>query len=355
MPLSRLPRVNTQVYTQAGFADFSKKMMVCGTAENTKGVKPERLNVSVRPTAVYKLDAPLKEPFEVKYVIQPKIHTQAHSGVRTMDITDRINMVPTVGINNDNIKTAGFTNVGTQNMYVNNTTVNTDRYIQEISSKAISSIPTRNIQETSIENMFDTGIVSTKETNPFSVSARATRNIQETSIENMFDTGIVSTKDTNPFSVSARAVKNMNGNIENMKDLNGLPIKSIQTIAHAAPISGSNDTPYIHSDIILDRNLPQHTTHTNLGDTRIYRKIEHEAEKVLERNIPNLSFTTNSSKAGDIVNVERKYTLPEKLQSGSFHIPPTIPKITTTYNETMRNNKKTDLRKTISAEVSFRR
>ena len=89
LPLSRMPRILTSSYSQPGFADFSRKMRTCGTSEDTKEVKTHSLKACIRPTAVYQLETPLVEPFEVKYVIQPSIKTSATSGVRTMDITQQ--------------------------------------------------------------------------------------------------------------------------------------------------------------------------------------------------------------------------------------------------------------------------
>ena len=48
------------------------------------------------------IEAPLNEPFEVKYVIQPSIKTSANSGVRTIDITQQHVGKPTKEIDDKN-------------------------------------------------------------------------------------------------------------------------------------------------------------------------------------------------------------------------------------------------------------
>ena len=70
LPLSRLPRVWTTAYTQPGFADFSKKMLIPESAEKTKEVKNDILKTNVVPNAYYKIEKPIDKPNEVKYHIQ---------------------------------------------------------------------------------------------------------------------------------------------------------------------------------------------------------------------------------------------------------------------------------------------
>ena len=94
LPLSRLPRVWTTAFTKPGFVDFSKKMKSCGTAENTKEVKTTKLQTSIRPTAVYKIETPLKEPFEVKYMIQPTLKKSYITPVSSTDRTTQVVINP---------------------------------------------------------------------------------------------------------------------------------------------------------------------------------------------------------------------------------------------------------------------
>ena len=85
LPLSRLPRVWTSSFTQPGFADFSKKAMCpANTGEDYRGAKKaeQMLKACIRPTATYKINTPVVEGFEVKYVIKNPVSVPAFSGVQ---------------------------------------------------------------------------------------------------------------------------------------------------------------------------------------------------------------------------------------------------------------------------------
>ena len=94
LPLSRQPRVWTSQFSQPGFTDFSKRVRNCGTADNTKEVHTNLLKGTIRPTAVYKIETPIKETYDIKNNIQDIIHTTANSGTRTLDITQQNVQVP---------------------------------------------------------------------------------------------------------------------------------------------------------------------------------------------------------------------------------------------------------------------
>jgi len=110
-PLSRLPRAWTTAYTQPGFADFSKKMKVCGTAADTKEVKDNLLKTSARPTAVYIIETPLERPYETKYKIQDVLKSNVRAPVSTTDRTQQVNYKAGKEINNNMINTSAVTNI----------------------------------------------------------------------------------------------------------------------------------------------------------------------------------------------------------------------------------------------------
>ena len=138
LPLSRIPRENFSVLSKPGFADFSRRVKTCGTAENTKEVKTDTLKACVRPTAVYKIERPASQPYEIKHVIQPSIKTSALSGIRTMDITQKYNGNPTKEIDTTPLHAkaqANFTHI----RHMNNNVFNPQRYLQEPVSYNVAS------------------------------------------------------------------------------------------------------------------------------------------------------------------------------------------------------------------------
>jgi hypothetical protein len=130
LPLSRLPRVWTNAFTQPGFTDFSKKMKTCGTAQETKEVKNNLLKTSVRPTAVYKLETPFKENFKSENAIQPVLNKSCGTNIKTTDRTNKINLEPTKNINYNKLSSFAQSNLQDIN-YVNNNNMNTERYLQD--------------------------------------------------------------------------------------------------------------------------------------------------------------------------------------------------------------------------------
>lgn len=293
LPLSRLPRVWTCAYTQPGFVDFSKKMRTCGTAEQTREVKSEKLKACVRPTATYKMETPLSEPFEVKYVIQPSIKTSVGSGLRTMDITQQNVGKPTKEIDNRPLHALARSNqVDTRN-YVNNNDFDSERFIQETNHHAVLSnrVDNRNYVNNSDfdSERFING------TNHHAVLSNMSSNKHHT-------------------------------NIEEILDLGNIPVHSnINSTSAIAPLSGIEQTKYFHEDMELERTLPIYYSSTNLGDKTVYKKIEADNKIELDRNNPLTSFSSNPRSKGNIDNNSKDYKLAPKINPGGFSIPVQIP------------------------------
>ncbi len=121
LPLSRQHRISTTAFTKPGFADFSRKLRTCGTAENTKEVFTEKLVTSVRPTAVYKIDKPMERPYEVKNAVQNVIKNTVNSGMRSMDITQQTVIEPTKEVKDIPLHSNATTNISDRTRFVNDT------------------------------------------------------------------------------------------------------------------------------------------------------------------------------------------------------------------------------------------
>lgn len=261
MPWSRQPRVWTTANTQPGFVDFSKKMRSCGTAAETKEVKTTTLSTCARPTAVYRMETPIREPFEVKYVIQPSIKTTGHSGFRTMDRTTQHVQEPTKELNKNMVYAFAQSNVN-DNRYVDNNKMNTDHYIQD--------------------------------TNPHAV-------VTNVGMEHL---QIIS--------------------LEDALDLSDIRTKDLRNIQYQTPVSGTEQTKYIHEDINLGRKMPEYTATTNIGKN-IHKSIQHEHMKEYERNTPLTHMSINPGGKGDSNISSRDYQLAPKIQPGGYAIPASVP------------------------------
>ena len=81
LPLSRQPRAATCMTGRPGFADYSKRVMNCGTADNTRQVKSAMITLNVNTQKSEKRVSPMEKPYEVKYNIQNPVRTSAKSNV----------------------------------------------------------------------------------------------------------------------------------------------------------------------------------------------------------------------------------------------------------------------------------
>jgi len=291
-PLSRLPRVWTKVNTNRGFIDYRKKLKDCGTSENTKEVKTNTLKASIRPTAVYKIEKPIEEPFEIKYVIKPVINNSATSGIRSMNITRQDVKVPTKEIDNNKLNVFANANLSDNLKYVNKNNMETDRFIQD----------------TNYQNVV-----------------------------------------TNPYSN-----KNVT-NIEDVLDLKNVKVKNeLLNVKYKTQLSGNDKVEYIHNDIQLNRNLPEYTQITN-KNKNIYKNIKKENEIVLNKNTPLTSFEVNRSQNRNTEFINTEYKLSEKINPGSFNIPGQKPVFERTQNfNTNLVNEKSKMEKNVSHQYQDR-
>ena len=260
LPLSRQNRVKTEIAPTPGFADFTKVVKRCGDASNTKEVKNSLLNVKSVPTKTYNLEPGAQENFEVKYVIQPTITNDVKSSIRGTDITELVVKEPTKELNRYNIHADLITNKADSQIHVsNNGELLQDNYIHE------------------------------------KLNSNVTLNKADS-----------------------------RHNTTSLNDIAGVTnIPVFKNIIHTDASSGlkyGEKVKYLHEDLTLDKNLPMYSSTTNHGDSRI-SKINHEYINSVElsRNNPNHSFTTNSAKQGNYVNVDRKASLRPKLEYGGFH------------------------------------
>lgn len=260
LPLSRLPRLSTSAFSKPCFADYTKKGMCPGTDQNTVGVKKTTLKACVRPTAVYRIDAPAVEPFEVKYNIREQTQLAKHSGRKTIGrVTTNVG-IPLKEIDHYSSHIEAKTNLGghrTQRMDLSNT--DTTKYLQDPLHSNVVSHLSQNIQITPIDELVDTN-VQTRE----------------------------------PMNISRESHK-----------------------------TSYTKQDYFHDPIELDRVLPQHDSHTNIGQNIYVQPVE-PIHRELEPNRPVTSVMNNIGASGHQVHVtgedvsSREYKLTPTINAGSF-------------------------------------
>jgi len=257
LPLSRLPRLLTSANTLPGFADYSKKAWTATTAEKTREVKTSTIKTCVRPTARYIVQTPLTKPSNTVTHIQNPLTVSANSGVRTRDLTEQY-----MGKINNQIYEQPFHAFATANPIQPGKQVNTsDKYVDN------------NIQDTS--------------------GASATTNF---------------------------STQKFYSNIEDILDIQ-MPVQEIRTTDITAPTSGYEKNDYIHDEINLKRNVPDHEITVNISDRSKYLN-PHEGSVVpnLVMKRPNVSISVPVKvDRRDQDTTKREAYLPPRSNRGGFH------------------------------------
>jgi hypothetical protein len=355
LPLSRLPRNITSAMTTPEFIDFSKKMKTCGTAEQTKEVKNSIIKTNVKPTATYKLEKSIEEPFElIKQSTQPVLKVSAKSGIKSMDITNLHVGTPTKEICNDNLHINAQSKLN-MNKHVNNNHLETQRYLQDVYYKNVLSKQSTNLHDVPVQgletdrylqdvnhqnvgsklssNLHD-GPIQELETDRYlqdvnhqNVGSKLSSNLHDGPIQDLETSRYLQA--VNHQNVGSKKSTNLHHtSIESIVDLVDLPVHNKIIICEAdAPYSGPEQTKYIHNDISLDRSLPEYNASTNLGDSKVYKRLESDNSIELERNIPKTYFENNHVEKGNLDHSSREARLADKIQPGGFNNYGSIPKV----------------------------
>jgi len=318
-PLSRLPRVWTSSFTKPGFTDFSKKMFSCGTAFETKEVKNELLQKSARPTAVYKIETPLKEPFEVKYVIQPFLKKSYETKLSTTDRTSREVLKPTKEVNYNTLNTYANSNLS-DIRFIDNSNMNTGNYIQSSNNtSAYTNSGNANGQVTLLDEMVDFSNVRTKDVTNINYLTALRGNEKVDYIHQDIEL-----ERTLPIY---DAHTNIHGNNKNEYIHQDIELERTLPMYDAhTNINGNDKVEYIHKDMQLERTLPEYNAYTNIKKNR-ENIIKHEYMKELERNTPLTNVYNNKRVLGDSNVSSRDVHLNQKLQLGEYNIPGQIPNL----------------------------
>jgi len=266
LPLSRLPRVWTSSFSQPGFTDFSKKAM-CPTPDfdtETKGVRTanEMLRPCSHPTTSYQLEAPVVEPFEVRYVIKNPLNVSVTSGLHTQARFNGKLGDPVKEINPTPLKPAVHLNKGGNEKRTGENTYDTSKYTHDVLQGDFSSNKSRNVQTTRIDELFSTD----------------------------------------------RATKNRTN------------------VSYTTPHTSYNKYEEIHGEKEMRRNGPQYQAYTNPGRNIHKRSENQIEEREYTPNRPVTQATTNFRGVGfSEENMNREYQLKPTIRPGSFETSPSLP------------------------------
>ena len=324
LPGSRLPRVKTEAKTNATNIDYSKKLFDQEQQEKSRQIKEDVLHTFVRPTAVYKLEKPQEKTYDVKFSIKEVIQKGTISaGFGSKNIVQTEVKVPTAEIITNSLHANARSNIGDTRKFINNTNeFYTDKYIQDSNSHSVQT----NIGTTKNYVSFDSDNFDTD------------RYIQDVNVVNAT---------TNPNSNKHYTL------IDELADLSDMPVKDKTIVVSTnAPLSKTAKINYIHSDIELDRNMPEYSAVSSKTEN-IYKMVQPTNEIELERNTPVTSFVSNIVGMSSVDNNSKDARLNAKIQAGSFSIPAGIPTISRSEKENI-NNERTRMRKGYNNDANER-
>jgi hypothetical protein len=355
MPLSRQPRVNTDAFTKPGFADFTKKLVCPGG--NYRQVKESTLKACIRPTATYRIDTPIVEPFEVKYVIKNPVKFDSRAGVtgiKTQDITMQYIQEPTKEINTTPLYTDVYTNLSGETVkYVDNSHMNTDPYIQDTLHSSVqskrsqpgetvryvdnsctdadryihdtlhSSVQTKrsqSIQVTPIDNFCIDTDHYIQDTLHSSVQSKRSQSIQVTPIDNSCIDTDHYIQDTLHSSVQSKRSQSIQITpIEDIFDVD-VRTKDAINISYTPLKTGPTKEDYIHKDIELERRVLATPMATN-KQRNIYSRPQYEYQAEQKRNRPIVEVVTNlgtTQRQGGFDLNNRDYNLKPTISAGGM-------------------------------------
>jgi hypothetical protein len=369
LPLSRLPRVWTSSFTQPGFADYSKKM-VCQSdnADDYRQIKTEdkMLKACVRPTATYKLETPIVENYQVKYVLKNPVQVAASAGIQPVAKFNGEKGTPVKEINENQIRPdININAVAERTKRIDVSSFNTEKYTQNTLHSNVSANASQNIMKKPIDEAYH--VDSRKYTqDPLhsDVSANVSQDIFAQPIDEMYrvdtdqytqdtlHTDVNSNYSQNAFvtpihelisfdvdrhtqdvltkDVQANASQNIS--VTSLDEIYGVQtaqrIKDIHNIDYTAPQKGHSKQDYIHKDLQLDRALPYHESRTNTG-RNIHKRLDNQVfGKQYQMNRPTAQAFVNvgggqRQKIDNITN--RNFNLRPTIQAGGFDPTPTMP------------------------------
>jgi hypothetical protein len=326
LPLSRLPRTWFSTMTTPGFSDFSKTIQ---KPNDYRAIK-DMLNIyDVKPNKTTNIEKPLMENFKMMNSINDKhINLNVDAGIKSNYVSSytRENFDMYKGVNEDALNVFAQSNVG-QDTLANNLdglSIDQNRYIQNhLSHQAFSNVSQNSAQNLSNINMNtdkylqDNIQVKDAFSNISKNTAQNLSNINMNTDKYLQDATIIETFSNLSSDISAKK-------LEELYDNGRISVKNnmIQYSKDSGITPGYTFLNEIAQPVLEMRN-PQFEVQSQISDSRIHKRIDHENNLQFDRNTPLTSFKTNVTKLEDFnsINLSNRnyHRLDETLQKGSFN------------------------------------
>ena len=310
LALSRQPRNVTFVNTTKEFKDYSKSALCDQQPKCYRQVKPESLEGYIPPTKTVKIQTPIKEHFEIKYIIQDPISTDAFTNKNGLSNIQLENKEPLRQAMKEVNQYAYSSKLRGNNMqnYIHND-IELDRNIPFFNTDTAKS----SIYKTNLNA--DYTMFLERNVPVHNVASNKTHNIH-TYLDT--DNDLILEKNIPMHNVSS----NKNQNIHTVITPNNEILLEKNIPMHNTT---SNRSHNIHTvvnadnELIFEKNIPQYNLAANLSDKTHYQRVEPESQYVLETNMPNTFVVSNSNsnvKSAHAFEFNRDVNLPQSLNIG---------------------------------------
>ena len=345
LPLSRQNRNVTQAYTNKEYLDYSKTVM-CGATTKPSAMRQikESITSEVRPTKTMNIQMPVKEHFELKYIVENPTTTTV-SANKTAKSNLQI-------INRENVKEA----------------------LKQINQYTQSA----GVQSQGYQNYFHGDVQLERNVPAFSASTTKTSSMKTTIAP---DYQMLLNRNTPQYTTRTNLSSDMYRSVEADNEIN--LNRNMPEYSYSANKTDNARYTAIDADgeLVLNRNMPEYSYSANKTDNARYTAIDADGELVLNRNIPEYSSRTNLSDnthqvfiepdsvkfrpskthSTDVtarfsnnqtsIEINREFRLPDPLRPGAFDGKSNIPtrERAMTYNPNYINGKTEIMQKIINA------
>lgn len=315
LPLSRQNRNLSQTYTNKAYLDFSKTIM-CGATQCGSSMRQIKNSITteVKPTKTMNIQVPVKEHFELKYIVENPTSTSVSANK-----TAKSNLQM---VNRQNVKEA----------------------LKEINQY----VQTSGIQTQSHQNYIHNEVELERNIPSYTASTTKTSAMKKTIAP---DYQMLLNRNTPQYNATTTKTSDIHKTIEADNDI----VLDRNVPAYALSANKTDNSKYTAIDkdgeLILERNLPEYNFRSNLSDITHQEFIQPESVKYLASKTHSTGVIANLSNNKTAVDINREVRLPEPLRPGGFDGKSNMRTNdrVTTYNPNYTNNKRDIMQKIINS------
>jgi len=361
LPLSRQPRAWFSTMSNPGFVDYRKQKY---TPTKFRMIKDMLLKTAqvIQPNKSIKMETPIVENYKMKKAINDKhINIEGHSGTIARDIsnftrenTDRSKK----SIKENYQEVNAQTNLQQNRSHtLDDVYVNTEQYINDVNyheeGTNLSKSMTQGLSDLQIDNShyIQETLQGESNTNPSLKSAQGLSNLSIDQHNYTHDKVYADAITNKSRDINAKTIDQLQSN-------NKTSIKDIEQFTTTSGKKTGYTLQTVIPDMDMARHTPYHTAQSAKNDPRVFKRIEHENELVLERTLPQRSAKTMITKLESLDNFSygssRDVKLPDTLQKGQFLNAGTKPTMERSVQPVRMDTQKEQIRKYLN-ETQFSR